>query len=64
MSKDIGICNGLSVDPPWSWDEHHIACDMSIPEDGSLDCTCDSIYDDLAMDAAEARRDAANSGDY
>lgn len=68
MSSDIGIGNGLSVDPPDSV-EHHNACPMHEDNcDNETDiipvCYCDDIYDDLAMDAAEAKRDAYIAGDY
>ena len=69
MSSDIGIGNGLSVDPPDSDVEHHSACPVHEDNcDNEPDiipvCYCDDIYDGLAMDAAEAKRDAYIAGDY
>ena len=61
---------------PYENDEHHIACSQN-PEsdDYNVDCvgdpqvyvvlgecTCDEIYDDMAADAADSRREGILHG--
>ena len=47
-------------------DEIHDICDICKELDGACrcECRCDEIYDGLAADAADSKRDAMNAGDY
>ena len=47
-------------------DEVHDICDICNELDGGCrcECRCDEIYDGLAADAADSKRDAMNAGDY
>lgn len=45
----------MSEQNDFSGDEHHHVCDMSIPEEGSLNCICDQIAEEASRTIGDTK---------